>query len=412
MRDRWRVHGRYGFCGCLPGRAVRLSATIAALASGASGASAGIVFLSDATTAESYASATADGAAYGFGDEGRGHTFSDARSNSIAFSAIDGANGGFAVAQGVATGRFAGFAMNVTSAAAAPLAGQEPGRGATVATETETFESVTAFASDFQSLTSQFAGADRATFSFTTEAQAAYEKTVFTRISSTAAAGPGISAPASVATAAGPFPNPGVAVSGEASAEAFSHTAFDYTFEIIGDRPETIAIRYGGKGDAPVGYEIELDDALGSALGADWIDWSGTGEEIWTIGSPGVYSLLIDGYSGVSVTGDPFGDASDYAAGWSLGVFDMSVAAVPELQTWAMMLIGLAALGSAAFRRSAARWLMAPPRFLARLANGRSERASVQGRGRIFACPERPLGPDSKSRDLSGEIAALLHRSW
>ena len=219
---------------------------------------------------------------------------------------------------------------------------------------------MTAFASDFQSLTSQFAGADRATFSFTTEAQAAYKKTVFTRISSTAAAEPGISAPASVATGAGPFPNPGVAVSGEASAEAFSHTAFDYTFEIIGDRPETIAIRYGGKGDAPVGYEIELDDALGSALGADWIDWSGTGEEIWTIGSPGVYSLLIDGYSGVSVTGDPFGDASDYAAGWSLGVFDMRIAAVPELQTWAMMLIGLAALASAAVRRKARRCRRAP----------------------------------------------------
>ena len=360
MRDRRGFRRRSGGLGDLLSRAVRLGATIAALAAGASGARAGVLFLDDSITADSYASAAADGAAYGFGDEGRGHTFSDARSNSIAFSATDGANGGFAVAQGVATGRFAGFGMNLTSAAGAPLPGQQPGSGATVATETETFESVTAFASDFQSLTSQFAGADRATFSFTTEAQAAYEKTVFTRISSTAAAGPGISAPASAATGAGPFPNPGVAVSGEASAEAFSHTAFDYTFEIIGDRPETIAIRYGGKGDAPVGYEIELDDALGSALGADWIDWSGTGEEIWTIGSPGVYSLLIDGYSGVSVTGDPFGDASDYAAGWSLGVFDMRIAAVPELQTWAMMLIGLAALASAAVRRKARRCRRAP----------------------------------------------------
>ena len=251
MRDRRGFRRRSGGLGDLLSRAVRLGATIAALAAGASGARAGVLFLDNSITADSYASAAADGAAYGFGDEGRGHTFSDARSNSIAFSATDGANGGFAVAQGVATGRFAGFAMNLTSAAGAPLPGQEPGSGATVATETETFESVTAFASDFQSLTSQFAGADRAT------SRSRLKRRRLTRKRSSPGSprrrprSPAFPRPLPSRRGPARSRNPGVAMSGEASAEAFSHTAFDYTFEIIGDRPETIAIRYGGKGDAP-----------------------------------------------------------------------------------------------------------------------------------------------------------------
>ena len=123
-----------------------------------------------------------------------------------------------------------------------------------------------------------------------------YEGAVFTRISSTPTTGDAkASAPGrnSVTTV-----DPSVVITGRASAEAYSDTSSVYTFEVLGDRSETIAVRYTGHGDAPVAYELELvDDSTSSALGTpDWISSAGEAEEIWTVASPGAYSLSIQGY--------------------------------------------------------------------------------------------------------------------
>ena len=80
----------------------------------------------------------------------------------------------------------------------------------------------------------------------------------------------------------------------------------------------------------------------------------------WSLGSPGVYSLIIAANSQIGAPDDLSGPAAA-DPGWTLGVFEMSASSVPELSTWGMMLIGLAALGSGAFRRVVA---VAPGRWL------------------------------------------------
>jgi hypothetical protein len=385
--DRWPAHQRCVLRGHWAGRAPKLSAPIVALAAtlcvtDVSAASAEILFLNDASSATSYASAAADGAAYAFGDEASAYASSDAHSESTAFSMSDGAKGGVAVAQSAATGSFIGFGMGVTSVTSAPITDSHGAAmiTTTTTTEIETFEFLRAYVSDFEDMTSQFASASQATFSFTTASEAVYQGAVFTRISSTsttiedakgAAAAPNgataveairtipKSGAGTVATTFRPSSNPIVVVTGQASAEASSGTSSDYTFEVLGDRPETIAVRYGGRGDAPVSYEIDLvNEATSSALGTqDWIGSSPQDEEIWTIASPGVYSLIIDAYSSLSGSGALFGGARDYESGSSQGVFEMNITPVPELQTSAMMLIGLATLGLSVFRRRlAASW--------------------------------------------------------
>lgn len=127
---------------------------------------------------------------------------------------------------------------------------------------------------------------------------------------------------------------------------------------------KSITVRYDAQGafDAPVSYQIEvLNDATNMLVGAsDWLDANAEGDVAWSLGSPGVYSLIIAANSQIGAPDDLSGPAGA-DPGWTLGVFEMSASSVPELSTWGMMLIGLAALGSGAFRRVVA---VAPGRWL------------------------------------------------
>lgn len=367
--------------------------------------------MSETNNAAANASASAGGYAFASGDVGRASTRFHAHANFNASSVNDGTGGSFSLGVGLATGRFVGSTRCVESVTSAPITttsvdtrtntyGDDTTITMTTTTTTETtttttttrieaFEALTATASDFEDMTSQFASPSQATFTFSGYASAALGGIAYTRIltmpvttttvvtdtkitkvtpkgATTTEKTKTTSKVARDPTTARTIPGsdwfPNNFVTGYATAQAFSDDTSTYTFEVVGE--ELITVRYDAQGafDAPVSYQIEvLNDATNMLVGAsDWLDANAEGDVAWSLGSPGVYSLIIAANSQIGAPDDLSGPAGA-DPGWTLGVFEMSASSVPELSTWGMMLIGLAALGSGAFRRVVA---VAPGRWL------------------------------------------------
>jgi hypothetical protein len=229
-------------------------------------------------------------------------------------------------------------------------------------------------------MASQFASPYLATFTFIGEAEAAFRGDILTRVWSTPTTETTVvtdtkvstttpngvttttdtikttskttKGPTTVRTTRGPATDPNNGVIGYVGAQASSDNYSDYTFETT--RGEKVAVSYLtlARLGAPVVYGVEIiDDTTQTLVGTlDWIGSNADGEVLWNLGSPGTYSLIIGEVSNVNVPGN----LAEWSQGVfpSQGVFQMSIMSAPELSTWGMMLIGLAGLGSVAFRRA------------------------------------------------------------
>jgi hypothetical protein len=281
-------------------------------------AAAKVLFLSAVSTVAASSSASAEGAAYAAGDRAHAGVLTDTLSRARALSVSAGMDS-VSVGLGFATARFVGRAISFTAT-----------------TKIETFESVNALAFDVESMASWFANPSLATFSFAGDAEARYRDIAFTQVS----------APAT--TTGGSVWGPDNFVKGSAEAQASSDNSLDYTFALVGDLSGTVAVQYltSAQADAPAVYDLELiNDATQAVVGMQQlIDANADGEALWSLGSPGTYSLIIGERSSVI--------AADDIAAWSQGIFNMSIAtmAVPELSTWWMMLTAFVGVGWVAWR--------------------------------------------------------------
>ena len=139
--------------------------------------------------------------------------------------------------------------------------------------------------------------------------------------------------------------------------EAQVEDASDYTFEIVGQGANSVAVDFStlGATDASVTYQVSLvraDD--GETLGTpDWIGSGATGSLDWTLDAPGIYSLVISQIATVSAYDAAAANLSGIEAGGFSGEFDMRIVpvldpeapvAAPEPSTWLLMATGLYAL--------------------------------------------------------------------
>jgi hypothetical protein len=393
------------------GAAVGIIRTVGVLSLllGASEASAEVVFLSETNTAGANASASAGGYAFAFGDEARAKTGFRAHANFNASSVNNGTGGSFSYGVGSATGRFVGSTRSVDSVTEAPIITtsvdtKTKSHGdyttittttttttetTTTTTTTEAFEALTATASDFEDMTSQFVSPSQAIFSFSGYASAAFGGIAYTRIltepvtTSTVVTDTKITkitpegatttentkttskvsrGPTMATTTAGSDWFPNNFVTGYAAAQAFSNDTSTYTFDVPG--AESITLRYDAQGPfgASVSYQIEvMNDATSVLVGAaDRLNANADGDVTWGLASPGVYSLIIAANSEIGAS-ENFSGLAGADPGRSKGVFEMSVSSVPELSTWEMLLLGFFSLGSVAFQRASGVGRLARP---------------------------------------------------
>ena len=348
--------------------------------------SAEVLYLNDLNSVSGNAVAYADGAAVATGDAPTSYLSAKARAEFSAFSAPDGTGGGVSVGVGFASGRVLGMASSATTLTGAPIvtswrAGDsETARTTTTTTTTTTteFEALQATAFDYEAMTSQFTSPSSATFAFDGKAGTSLDEAVFTTIASTrtktlvAKGGNHGGAPAPTVTTTtrstrvktmfAPPEDPNISISLHAQAEVSSINSSAYTFEVFGAPGGGVAITYATEAtlDGTVAYQIDLiDDSTQTLLGmADAIGSNSRGTEAWTFASPGTYTLIVSAYSDVDASAsDAYGALGDASFDWSTAVFQMRVwtesdPTIPELSTWAMMLIGFAGLGYIGYRKA------------------------------------------------------------
>ena len=344
--------------------------------------SAEVLYLNDLNSVSGNAVAYADGAAVATGDAPTSYLTAKARAEFSAFSAPDGTGGGVSVGVGFASGRVLGMASSATTLTGAPIvtswrAGDSETARTTTTTTTE-FEALQATAFDYEEMTSQFTSPSSATFAFDGKAGTSLDEAVFTTIASTrtktlvAKGGNHGGAPAPTVTTTtrstrvktmfAPPEDPNISISLHAQAEVSSINSSAYTFEVLGAPGGGVAITYATEAtlDGTVAYQIDLiDDSTQTLLGmADAIGSNSRGTEAWTFASPGTYTLIVSAYSDVDASAsDAYGALGDASFDWSNAVFQMRVwtesdPTIPELSTWAMMLIGFAGLGYIGYRKA------------------------------------------------------------
>lgn len=314
-------------------------------------ASAEILYISDTIGAAGRASASAYGAAIASGDAVLSSLATRTRAEFEAVTVPDETGGGVSVSAGLAAASLFGEAFSARSATLDPVAGasgtiasDEP---APATITTMAFDALDAAAFAYEEMTSVFVSPTSATFTF-------FGETATLRDSHGSAM---------VATTGGPAApaqseERDVSISGHASAETFSIHSSAYTFEVVGPGRSGATITYATQAslDDSVWYRIGLGEDPAQPF-ADVIGANAIGTLSWTFPSPGVYTLVVAGYTYI----DAFVSASNpiYDAGvnWSDAAFDLALwtvtePAVPEAPTLAMLLLGLIALScaSSAFR--------------------------------------------------------------
>jgi hypothetical protein len=354
------------------------------------GVSAEVLYLNDLNSVSGNAVAYANGTAVASGDAATSYLTAKTRAEFSAFSAPDGTGGGVSVGVGFASGRVMGMASSATTLTGAPIVTSwrtgysEAARTTTTTTTTITteFEALQATVFDYEEMTSQFTSPSSATFAFEGKAETSLDEAVVTTIASTrtktlvAKGDNHAGAPAPTVTTTtrstrvktmfAPPDDPNISISRHTQAEASSTNSSAYTFEVLGARGGGVAITYTTEAtlDGTVAYQIDLiDDSTQTLLGmADAIGSNSRGTEAWTFASPGTYTLIVSGHSDVDASAsDAYGVLGDASFDWSNAVFQMRVwtesdPTIPELSTWAMMLIGFAGLGYMGYRKARGAW--------------------------------------------------------
>lgn len=265
-------------------------------------ASAEIIFLGGASRVDAYASAWAGGAAYAIGEEtAAAAVWMTSLADTQAFSVNQGLGGSYSAGLGQAEGEFAGVSKSFTSLAGGPTTvtsvaeTTKTARNMTTAvgTELEAFESLTAVAADYQDMSVEFASSSSATFVFTGDANASLAAATFARASSTlpttttlviqkqrSRTTPGesktlrsrtpsttLTERTNVTTTRASKIRPRAVVTGYVGAEAASDNSYIYTFEVVGNPKETLAVAYATSAafDGLVAYDITLINATTGA---------------------------------------------------------------------------------------------------------------------------------------------------
>jgi hypothetical protein len=368
---------------------IRITGATAALfgAASAQGASAEVLYLNDSNSASGNAVAHAGGAALATGDAANSYLTAKTRAEFSAFIAPDGMGGGVSVGVGFASGRVLGTAASATTVTGPPIvtawrAGDSEMARTTTTTTTTTkteFEALQATAFAYEEMTSQFTSPSSLTFAFHGEAETSFDDVVVTRIASTHTQmlatedenPSGAPTPTrtttmgsmSVETIFAPPQDPNISISGYAQAEASVTNSSAYTFEVLNAPGGGVAITYATQTSfgGNVAYRIEfVDDSTQTLVRTmDAVGSNARGTEAWAFDSPGIYTLIVSGRSEVDASAsDAYGNLGDASFGWSNAVFQMRVwtesdPTIPELSTWAMMLIGFGGLATWAIARRA-----------------------------------------------------------
>ena len=461
---RGRGAGRRSPSGFRPSRTLGAAALIGgvavvALAGASSEALAEVLFVSDLSAVKTYATASAGGSAYGAGDAGGGAVWSYTFTHAQAFSLSAGPSGGAGAGFDTAVADFVGSSRSVTSERSAPVTatstevttrrdGDATVTTTTTATTTTTtttmteiaaFESLQATALNFQTVQSQFASPWSATIVFGGYLSASFAGSVVTRITSTpitrtttitdtkvtvtSLAGTKttdsqtlttnvVTGPTTVTTTATPPSDPNNILNGYVSVEAIVDSSSDYTFDVVGGGSPTVTVQFmtSAGAYAPLAYELQLiDDATDAPVQSpEWISPAMAGTVTWNLSSPGAYSLIVSQYADVSAYDDLAETVAGKAEGMVRGLFNVSIAvdpgaAVPELTTCLMTIIGFVGLAWVATTRARAPSVSARP---GNSLNSRVRRCDTAGFARLL----RPVDARVRrpARDAASDDRAVL----
>jgi len=367
---------------------------------------ADVQFISDASSVNADATASAGGSAFGEGDSGGGKVAAHASTSARGVSVNAGEDGSASFGISSAAARFVGSTRSVTSVTSAPVTTTSTNvtttrdgdatvttttnvtttSTTTTRTEISAFESLAAYASNFQSVQTLFASPSSAEMVFDGDIAAAFSGSAFTRILSTPVTRTTTVADTTVTkttpagatttdartvthnTAVGPTTvktvarlpsDPSNALAGQVSAEASVNSDSDYTFSALGG-PVTVTVQYATDAapGAPLDYNLELFDGTTQTLvdEANGIGANAAGTIAWSLPSPGTYSLIASEVSDIYAYDGGGETQAASLATLSHGLFDVSIAvdpsaAVPELSTMLMTVVGFGGIGTLAMSR-------------------------------------------------------------